>query len=185
MFENNEFPSKVINELFLLQMGKTPERKELKYWNSNDYRWISVADLGQYGKYTGDTKEYISETAKKESGIKIVPKDTVIMSFKLTIGRTAITSEDIYTNEAIMAFIPKTTEFDLDYLRYALGYKDWTKGMQIAVKGATLNKDIIGRARIYIPPMQLQKRFAAFVEQSDKSKLLVDQIRRNQYVYRS
>ena len=143
------------------------------YWDSSDYRWISIADLGSYGKYTGDTSEYISQTAVDQSGIKIVPKNTVIMSFKLTIGRTAITSEDIYTNEAIMAFLPKTNLFNLDYLMYALRYKDWTEGMQIAVKGATLNKDIIGKATICIPEMSLQIAFAEIVEQSDKSKFIV------------
>ena len=189
MFGDETNDGEVISNLFSLQMGKTPERKELKYWNSNDYRWISIADLGAYGKYTGDTKEYISQEAVDKSGIKLVPENTVIMSFKLTIGRTAITSEDIYTNEAIMAFLPKKDVFNLDYLRYALGYKDWTAGMQIAVKGATLNKDIIGRATLSVPPIALQQKFASFVEQSDKSKLLIEytvrKIRRFQYVYRS
>ena len=171
MFANQNFEQKTIASLFTLQMGKTPERKEAKFWDSNDYRWISIADLGTYGKYTADTSEYISQTAVDQSGIKIVPKNTVIMSFKLTIGRTAITSEDIYTNEAIMAFLPKTKHFNLDYLMYALRYKDWTEGMQIAVNGATLNKDIIGKATIFIPEMRIQEEFAAFVEQSDKSKL--------------
>lgn len=173
MFSNKNFEQRQISELFTLQMGKTPERKEPTYWNSNDYRWISIADLGTYGKYTADTNEYISQTAVDKSGIKIVPKNTVIMSFKLTIGRTAITSEDIYTNEAIMAFLPKTTGFNLDYLRYALQFKDWTEGMQIAVKGATLNKDIIGKAVLQIPEMTSQEAFAALVEQSDKSKFVV------------
>ena len=175
MFANQNFEQKTIADLFTLQMGKTPERKEAKFWNSNDYRWISIADLGTYGKYTADTSEYISQTAVDQSGIKIVPKNTVIMSFKLTIGRTAITSEDIYTNEAIMAFLPKTKHFNLDYLMYALRYKDWTEGMQIAVKGATLNKNIIGKATIFIPEMRIQEEFAAFVEQSDKSKFVASQ----------
>ena len=189
MFGDETGNEHVISDLFTLQMGKPPERKEPKYWNSNDYRWISIADLGEYGKYTGNTKEYISQEAVDKSGIKLVPKNTVIMSFKLTIGRTAITSENIYTNEAIMAFLPKKDVFNLDYLRHALGYKDWTAGMQIAVKGATLNKDIIGRATLPIPQLALQQKFAAFAEQSDKSKLLIEytvrKIRRFQYVYGS
>lgn len=189
MFSNKSFKQRRISGLFTLQMGKTPERKEPTYWDSNDYRWISIADLGTYGKYTADTKEYISQTAVDKSGIKIVPKNTVIMSFKLTIGRTAITSEDIYTNEAIMAFLPKEQLFNLDYLRYALQFKDWTEGMQIAVKGATLNKDIIGKALLQIPEISLQEKFASLVQQSDKSKLIIEYtenlVRRILNVYRS
>ena len=96
-----------ISDVFELQMGKTPSRNNVKYWDNPKYRWISIADFNYFNDYTADTKEYISEVAKNETGIKIVPKDTVIMTFKLTIGKTAITSENIYTNEAIMAFINK------------------------------------------------------------------------------
>lgn len=58
-----------------------------------------------YDKYTADTKEYIANYSIDKTGIKIVPANTVIMSFKLINGRTTITSEDIYKNEAIMVFI--------------------------------------------------------------------------------
>jgi len=170
MFGGGKCPQKKIRELFVLQMGKTPERKNLAYWDSDDYRWISIADLGNYDKYTGATNEHISQFAVDHSGIKIVPKDTVIMSFKLTIGRTAITSEDIYTNEAIMAFIPKEDEILQEFLLYALRYKDWSKGLQNAVKGVTLNKDLIGDARIIVPEKQAQLAFLSFMQQIDKSK---------------
>lgn len=179
MFENRSDEKQCLKKLFDLQMGKTPARAEKRLWMSGDHRWISIADMSAYDKYTGDTKEYLSDLAVKETGIKIVPKDTVIMSFKLTVGRTAITSEDIYTNEAIMAFIPRTKHFDLDYLRYALHFYDWTEGLQNAVKGVTLNKAIIGDAEFSIPPMALQKDFAAFVEQSDKSKYISSKVRRS------
>ena len=175
MFDNRTDEREPLKKLFNLQMGKTPARAEKRLWATNDHRWISIADMSTYGKYTGDTKEYLSDIAVKETGIKIVPKDTVIMSFKLTVGRTAITSEDIYTNEAIMAFLPKSTKFDLDYLRYALHFYDWTEGIQNAVKGVTLNKAIIGDTAFSIPPMELQNEFAKFVAQSDKSKFEIKQ----------
>lgn len=159
-----------LNRAFNLQMGKTPARDEKRLWESQDYKWISIADMSNYEKFTGETKEYISKTAVAETGIKPVPKGTVIMSFKLTIGRTAITSEDIYTNEAIMAFIPHEVIFDNNYLRYALHYFDWTEDLQNAVKGVTLNKNIIGQTEFSVPPIADQKSFAMFAEQSDKSK---------------
>lgn len=160
----------LLKKAFELQMGKTPARAEKRLWQSSDHKWISIADMSTYNKYTADTKEYLSDLAVRETGIKIVPKNTVIMSFKLTIGRTAITSEDIYTNEAIMAFIPQKDIFDLEYLRHALSYYDWSGGLQNAVKGATLNKAIIGNVEFPVPSMERQRRFAEFVAQSDKSK---------------
>ena len=167
---HQDWPVIKIDEAFTLQMGKTPAREKPAYWRSPDYRWISIADLSNYGTYTADTKEKISKQAVEETGIKIVPKGTVIMSFKLTIGRTAITSEDIYTNEAIMAFLPKRKDIDTDFLRLYLSIKDWTDDAKQAVKGATLNKQSIGSATITIPPIEEQKSFSSFVQQSDKSK---------------
>lgn len=96
-----------LKEIFELQMGKTPSRHNSSYWNTGDYKWISIADLSNVGKYISETKETISESAVIESGIKIIPANTVVMSFKLSIGKAAITAEDMYSNEAIMAFHDK------------------------------------------------------------------------------
>ena len=95
-----------LDEIFDLQMGKTPSRSNADYWTDGQYDWVSIADLGTCQKYVEDTKEKISASAVQESGIKSVPANTVIMSFKLSLGKIAITQEPVYTNEAIMAFIP-------------------------------------------------------------------------------
>ena len=121
-----------------------------------------------------ETKEKISELAVSETGIKLIPANTVIMSFKLTIGKTAITSEPLYTNEAIAAFIPKSEKINNDYLRYALSLKDWTAEAKKAVKGATLNKESIENSQVFIPNKEEQDNFAVFVQQSDKSKHLLE-----------
>ena len=72
-----------LKDIFDLQMGKTPSRNNSDYWNTEDYKWISIADLSKTGKYISDTKEYLSEVAVEESGIKVIPANTVVMSFKL------------------------------------------------------------------------------------------------------
>ena len=171
MFENQKYKMRPINEVFNLQFGKTPSRTEPKYWRTNDHKWISIADMGKYGRFTSSTSEYISNEAVIDSGIKIVPKETVIMSFKLTIGRTAITNEDIYTNEAIVAFLPKKVEYiNNDYFSWYLSTYDWSDGQMNAVKGMTLNTTSIGEADLYIPPKPLQDEFASYVEEIDKLK---------------
>lgn len=70
-----------LDEIFDLQMGKTPSRNNADYWTDGQYDWVSIADLGSYQKYVEDTKERISALAVQESGIKSVPANTVIMSF--------------------------------------------------------------------------------------------------------
>ena len=147
-----------LSDLFDLQMGKTPSRNNPNYWNSKDYLWVSISDMSGYDKYVSSTKEYISERAVKESGIKIIPANTVIMSFKLSIGKTAITTESIFSNEAIMAFIDKkTTAIDPEYIFYLFSGKDWDEGSNKAVMGKTLNKATLSNTEVDIPSLDIQK----------------------------
>ena len=147
-----------LSDLFDLQMGKTPSRNNPNYWNSKDYLWVSISDMSGYDKYVSSTKEYISERAVKESGIKTIPANTVIMSFKLSIGKTAITTESIFSNEAIMAFIDKkTTAIDPEYIFYLFSGKDWDEGSNKAVMGKTLNKATLSNTEVDIPSLDIQK----------------------------
>lgn len=160
----------IVKDEFTLTMGKTPARNNPAYWQSGTNKWISISDMARYGRYTGDTQETITDIAVAESGIKIVPKGTIIMSFKLSIGRTAVTSEDIYTNEAIMAFRNvDEAKFNMTFLQFLIANKNWLLNAKQAVKGQTLNKESIGNARMIVPPIELQEQFAAIYNQADKS----------------
>ncbi|PST49119.1 hypothetical protein COO72_04095 [Bifidobacterium callitrichos] len=148
-----------IRDLFDLQMGKTPARKESRYWTDCDIDWVSIGDLSGFGKYVGNTKEKINKTAIEECHMKPVPRDTLIMSFKLSIGRTAITKKPVYTNEAIMAFLDKKlVPLDLDYLYHQFSTKDWMESSNLAVMGATLNKKTLGDKEIALPPIEEQQK---------------------------
>lgn len=146
-------------------MGKTPSRNNADYWTEGQYNWISIADLGTYQKYVEATKEKITESAVQESGIKSVPANTVIMSFKLSLGKTAITKESVYTNEAIMAFIPTGKYAVLpDYFYHLFSAKDWSKETNRAVMGTTLNKATLGAVSIVVPPLDEQREIAAVLD---------------------
>jgi type I restriction enzyme S subunit len=148
-------------EAFDLQMGKTPSRSNKAYWNDDANKWISIADIGLAEKYIHKTKETISDLAVLESGIKIVPKNTVIMSFKLSLGKTCIVPENMYTNEAIMAFIDKGKyEIDKYYIYHLFRGKDWSAGTNKAVMGVTLNKATISNIEIPLLPLEIQKKIA-------------------------
>ena len=160
----------IVKDEFTLTMGKTPARNNPAFWQSGTNKWISISDMARYGRYTEDTQESITDIAVAESSIKIVPKGTIIMSFKLSIGRTAVTSEDIYTNEAIMAFRDvDETKFNMTFLQFLIANKNWLLNAKQAVKGQTLNKESIGNAKIIVPPIGLQEQFAAIYNQADKS----------------
>ena len=161
-----------LDELFDLQMGKTPARNNTEYWDSEDHKWISIADLSKCGKYIVDTKEYLSEKAVQESGISLIPENTVIMSFKLSIGKTAITPEPMYSNEAIMSFRDKhVTEILPDYLYYMFSGKNWEAGTNKAVMGKTLNKATLSGTRIKVHDVEEQRAIVAVL---DKVKVVLD-----------
>ncbi len=146
-------------------MGKTPARNNSAYWQSGKYKWVSIADLGSYKKYTENTKEKITKLAVSDTGIKPVPANTVIMSFKLSLGKTAITKEDIFTNEAIMAFIPNGN-FSIipDYFYHLFSGMDWAKETKRAVMGATLNKETLSKISIFVPPLEEQEKIAMVLD---------------------
>ena len=149
---------KKFEEVFDQQMGKTPSRDNPSYWGDGN-TWVSIADLKT--KYIDSTKEEITNVAVEESGIKLVPKGTVIMSFKLSVGKSAIAKKDLYTNEAIMAFHPKDKNVLVsDYVYYYLtGYK-W-KGANKAVMGMTLNKKSISSNTFAYPSIAEQKHIVS------------------------
>lgn len=140
-----------LGEIFNLQMGKTPDRHSPKFWNEGTEPWISIADLTKCNKYIENTAEKITATAVDESGIKIIPKNTVIMSFKLSIGKVAITPKKMYSNEAIMSFIDKgVLKIEPVYFYYLLMHKDWDTGTNKAVMGKTLNKASLSQMTVNI-----------------------------------
>ena len=156
-----------LRQAFDLQMGKTPARNRPDYWNG-DHKWISIADIGNAEKFLTKTKESITEAGIDGSGIKVVPKGTVIMSFKLSIGKTAITSEDMYTNEAIMAFIDNGKfAVDTDYLYHLCCGTNWTAGTNKAVMGLTLNKATLLEKEIPLPDINEQHEIATKLDKID------------------
>ena len=153
-----EVDNKTFGEVFNLFMGRTPSRDNDSYWQDGKYEWLSIGDMGDT-KYLSKTKEMISEEAV--ANMQQVPENTVVMSFKLSIGKVGITSIPLYTNEAIMAFPPKEGyQIMPTFLYYYLQAYKWQPANR-AVMGKTLNKAVISSARISIPSVADQQRIVA------------------------
>ena len=84
--------------------GKTPQRGNMQYWANPVYPWVSISDMRDYG-LVKSTKEGVSQKGADLFG-SISHKGALLMSFKLTVGRTAILDIDAYHNEAIITVIP-------------------------------------------------------------------------------
>lgn len=158
---------KRFDEVFNLQMGKTPDRKNLDYFGGKNV-WISIRDLGD--KEVSESNEHITDKAVSDTNIRKVKKGTVIMSFKLTVGKCGIAAKDLYTNEAIMAFNTKEGyDINSSFLYYYLQCYNW-KGSNKAVMGITLNKATISKHHINIPPKSTQ---LTIVSELDKINELI------------
>lgn len=156
---------KRFDEVFTLQMGKTPDRKNPALFEGNN-TWVSIRDLGE--KYISSSNECISDEAA--ANINMVKEGTVIMSFKLTVGKCAIASKDLYTNEAIMAFnVKEEYKIDSSFLYYYLQNYRW-EGANKAVMGQTLNKATISKHTICIPSISVQQ---SIVSELDKINELI------------
>ena len=157
-----------LKDIFDLQMGKTPARQNMKYWDKSDCKWISIADLSRSEKYILNTKEKISDIAVKETRIRVIPANTVVMSFKLSIGKVAITADNMYSNEAIMAFNDKhVVEMLPEYIFYMFKYMRWESGSNNAVMGKTLNKATISDIEVDICTIKKQQEIIAILDKMD------------------
>jgi type I restriction enzyme S subunit len=93
-------------DFFDISIGKTPPRKEPQWFttNPNDVIWVSISDMGNSGVFISDSSEYLTAESIVKFNVKIIPHGTVLLSFKLTVGRVAIANGDMTTNEAIAHF---------------------------------------------------------------------------------
>ena len=135
-----------------ITIGKTPPRSEKECFtnNDNDMKWISISDLGKSGIYIFNTSEKLTMDSIKKYNVKVIPKYTLILSFKLTIGRIAITTEDMTTNEAIAHFNLKNENMKY-YLYSYLKNFDYAKLGSTSSIATAVNSKIIKSMHIGIP----------------------------------
>lgn len=103
-----DWEEKTLEELFDISIGRTPPRKEQWHFlKSNGNIWISIKDMGGEGAYISDSSEYLTAESIYKYRIPLIKKNSVLLSFKMTVGRVKISTQDMYSNEAIACFYPK------------------------------------------------------------------------------
>lgn len=154
------------DEVYNINIGKTPPRKE-RIWFSNsessNVQWVSISDMGNCGAFIGNSKEYLTEDAINKFNIIIVPKDTILLSFKLTIGRVAIAKKELTTNEAIARFyLPYSQYREFTYL--TLKNYDYSKLGSTSSIATAVNSKIIKGMKILLPTNEHIKNFSTIVK---------------------
>lgn len=140
------------DEYFDISIGKTPPRKEPQWFSSNpeDVTWVSISDMGTCGLYISESSEQLTKEAVDRHNVKIVPDNTVLLSFKLTVGRIAITDGEMTTNEAIAHFKTDKKEINEYLYCYLKCFNYQTMGSTSSIATA-VNSKIIKSMPFIIP----------------------------------
>ena len=148
-----------------INIGKTPPRKEHQWFSNegSDVTWISISDMGASGMYISRSSEMLTKEACKKFNIIVVPEGTVLLSFKLTVGRVSIASKDLTSNEAIARFLAPSDAMRF-YLYLALKLYDYSKLGSTSSIATAVNSKIIKGMPLTCPPTDVLKRFGEQVK---------------------
>lgn len=152
---------KILEDEFKITIGRTPPRKEKKWFSSeNGVKWISIKDMGNCGTYIFKTSEYLTEEAVQKKNVPQVPANTVVLSFKLTVGRVALTTENMVTNEAIAHFLKKkNTLLSSEYLYSALKSFDYNSLGSTSSIATAVNSKTVKSMKILVPSKSVLDNF--------------------------
>ena len=133
-------------EYFEITIGKTPPRKEQEWFSeektNQTMKWVSISDMGSCGLFISDSSEYLTTEAVAKFNVKVVPANTIILSFKLTVGRIAITDDEMCTNEAIAHFGTKNKVINEYLYLYLKNFNYQTMGSTSSIATAVNSKII-------------------------------------------
>ncbi len=153
-----KYESDLLGNICDVTIGGTPSRDVSEYFQGNNL-WVSIKEMN--GQEINNTIEKITDDAIKNSNVKLIPKGTTLLSFKLSIGKTALAGKDLYTNEAIAGLIPKNKKQILDkYLFYLFNtYSLNASNVGNKAFGKSLNSNYLNNnIKIPIPPIDVQEK---------------------------
>lgn len=169
---------KTAKDFFVMSIGKTPPRAEKEWFTTcaKDVPWVSISDMKDV-IFVSETSEKLTKEACEKFNVRIVPEGTILLSFKLTVGRVSIADIPVCSNEAIAHFVKDGTiwrEYTYLYLRnYHYDSLGNTSGISKAV-----NSTIIKNMPFVMPNESVLNGFSNTVSPIfDKIKLLYTQIR--------
>jgi type I restriction enzyme S subunit len=144
---------KTLDEISDVGIGKTPPRKETWWFSEQEgVKWVSIKDLGNSGTYIFETSEYLTNEAIEKFNVKLIPINTVILSFKLTVGRIGITTEEMVTNEAIAHFkLSENSVITKEYLYLYLKNFNYEELGSTSSIAKAINSKIVKKIPILIP----------------------------------
>ena len=165
------FPRVALGDLCVVKSGGTPDRSMPEYWNNGTIPWVKTTEL--QNQKINRTSECITEKGLQESSAKLVPAGTILLAMYgqgKTRGMTAMLDIAAATNQACACIIP-SEKVDNDYLwRYLILSYDKIRSQAQGAGQPNLNGQMVRSFLVPLPPLALQRQFAAFVEKVEGLK---------------
>ncbi len=155
---------KTMTDISIVSIGKTPPRKEPEWFSEDpsDIRWVSIRDMGMQGVYMSQTSEFLTKEAIQKFNVRVVPDNTVLMSFKMTIGRVALTDGEITTNEAIAHFnLNEHSVVTSEFIYLHLKQFDFSSLSSTSSIADAVNSKAVREIPILVPPAEVMVAFQA------------------------
>lgn len=162
-----EWDLDTLGNVFDIGIGRTPPRKEHQWFSENpsDIKWVSIKDMGTSGVYISNVSEYLTQDAVDKFSIPIIPENTVMLSFKMTIGRLAISTENMLSNEAIAHFkVKKDSRLFSEFLYLYLKTYQWEQLGSTSSIVEAINSQMIKEMEIFIPDEILLNAFKEVID---------------------
>jgi type I restriction enzyme S subunit len=157
------FPMVTLSNQCSMAIGGTPLRNRTDYYENGHHVWVSVSELNNC--IIMDSKEHINDEGVKNSNVKLVKKGSILMSFKMSIGKCAIAGVDLYTNEAIVAFYSHDESIlSNQYLFYYLSLRDLSHAGKGSIGAGSMNKESLSELTIPLPPLAIQQEIVATLD---------------------
>jgi len=142
------------DEIAKITIGKTPPRKEPRWFSdirSDNIVWVSIRDMGSFGTFIGDSSEYLTPDSVEKFNVRVIPRGSVILSFKLTVGRVSIAQKEITTNEAIAHFVNPKFELTKEFLYCYLSVFDFYSLGSTSSIAIAINSKIVKGMPFIVP----------------------------------
>ena len=156
-----------LGEISQVGIGKTPPRAQSQWFSESDddVVWVSIRDMGKSGVYIKSSSEFLTREAIDRFNVRLVPENTVIISFKLTVGRIAITDGQLTTNEAIAhCVLPNDACISTEYLYCALAAFDFTSLASTSSIAEAVNSKTIRALSVTIPKKPLMNAYTSIAQ---------------------
>ena len=151
----------VLNNLFEFKSGGTPSKQVEEYFQG-DIPWITTVALSKLYINEDDANELITEEAIQNSSTKLIPANSLLFGTRVGIGKLAINTVPMCTNQDIVAMIPlENNNLNLIYVYWYLKQINnffVANGRGATIQGITTH--LVRSTEIILPPLKIQEQFA-------------------------